>query len=161
MKNEFEIRRLLGDNYHLATTYDENKVTWKLFRKYKDDKLYFSEFNNEIMTSETHTEKDLLKFAKENYVYDFERLHIRKALVLSILCLVLCIFNMFLKNNFFRGIFYGMEFYLWVDLIVNSIAFNNNSKIRRKRSVEEFELRKKILKNKLDKNKVDDKNELH
>lgn len=155
MKNEFEIRRLLGDNYHLATTYDENKVTWKLFRKYKDDKLYFSEFNNEIMTSETHTEKDLLKFAKKNYVYDFERLHIRKALVMSIVCLILCIVTAFFKNTILKGIFYGMEIYLWVDLIVNSIAFNNNSKIRRKRWNEEFELRKRILVDELTKNKIE------
>lgn len=158
MKNEWKIRRMLGENYFL---HSDNEGNWKLFRWYKDDKLYFSEFNNEIMTSETHTEKDLLKFAKENYVYDFERLHIRKALVMSILGLVLCIVNIFFKNTFFKGIFCGMEFYLYVDLIVNSIAFNNNSKIRRKRLVEEFELRKKIFKDKLAKNKVDDKNELH
>lgn len=152
MKKEAKIRKMLGENYHL---HSDNEGNWKLFRWYENNDLYFSEHNKVIMTSETHTEKDLLKFAKKNYVYDFERLHIRKALVMSIVCLIFCIVIIFFKNTFLRGIFYGMEVYLWVDLIVNLIAFNNNSKIRIKRLNEEIELRKRVIADKLSKNKIE------
>lgn len=163
LEKEFKIRRLLGDNYHLTTTYDvENECIkeWKLFREYENQDLYFSEFNKAIMTSEDSTEKDLLKFARKNHVYDFDRLHTKKGLYISIALLVLCIVNVFIESDILYGIWLGMTIYLWIDLILNWVVGNHNHKIKMKLLNEKFELKKKILFKEKFKKKEKEKNEL-
>ena len=148
LEKEFKIRRLLGDNYHLNTTWDvENECVkeWKLFKNYENQDLYFSEFNEAIMTSEDSTEKDLLKFARKNYVYDFERLHIRKGVCISYALLILCIVNAFIKSDLIRGIWLGMMIYLWIDLLIDWIFSGHNYRIKMKLLNEKFDLKMKVL----------------
>lgn len=148
LEKEFKIRRLLGDNYHLNTIWDvenERIKEWKLFKNYKNQDLYFSEFNEAIMTSEDSTEKDLLKFARKNHIYDFERLHTKKGLYISIALLVLCIVNAFIRSDFIRGMFYGATIYLWIDLILNWIVGNHNFKIEMKLLNDKFDITKKMI----------------
>lgn len=148
LEKEFKIRRLLGVNYHLSTTWDaENECVkeWKLFKNYENQDLYFSEFNEAIMTSEDSTEKDLLKFAKKNHVYDFERLHTGKGVCISYVLLILCIVNAFIKSDLILGIWLGATIYLWIDLILNWIVGEHNFKIEMKLLNERFDLKTKVL----------------
>lgn len=148
LEKEFKIRRLLGDNYHLNTTWDvENECVkeWKLFKNYENKDLYFSEFNEAIMTSEDSTEKDLLKFAKKNHVYDFERLHTVKGVCISYALLILCIVNAFIKSDLIRGIWLGMMIYLWIDLLIDWIFGDHNFRIKMKLLNEKFDLKMKVL----------------
>lgn len=128
MKNEFKIRRMLGENYFL---HSDNEGNWKLFRWYENKDLYFSEHNKPIMTSETHTEKELFKYAKKNRVYDFERLHLFKGVCIAWLVFLFCIIkNIFLNNSFTNGIWLGLTIYLWIDLVLNTITGNHNHKMK-------------------------------
>jgi len=148
LKKEFKIRRLLGDNYHLSTTYDienERVKEWQLFREYENQDLYFSEFNKAIMTSEDSTEKDLVKFARKNHVYDFERLHIGKGVCISYALLILCIVNAFIKSDLIFGIWLGMTIYLWIDLLLDWIFSGHNFRIKMKLLNEKFDLKMKVL----------------
>lgn len=70
MNNEFKIRKMLGNNYHLGVSVENENISWKLFRKYSDWELYMSNDNSAIMTSENNTEEELYKFAKEHYVWN-------------------------------------------------------------------------------------------
>lgn len=68
LKNESKIRKYLGKNYHLHTRFPSGE--WLLYKKYTSWRDYISEENKPIMTNETHTEEDLLKFAKKHRKYD-------------------------------------------------------------------------------------------
>ena len=130
LEKEFKIRRLLGDDFHLNVELKENGETnWSLYRYYEDKSLYYDRNNKPIMTSEDSTEKDLLKFARKNHIYDFEGLHTKKGLYISIALLVLCIINVFIKSKFLYGMFYGTTIYLWIDLILNWVVGDHNFKI--------------------------------
>lgn len=70
LKKEKKIRKLLDyKKYHLCTS---SNGEWSLFRKYEDWDLYMSKENKAIMTNETHTEEDLLKFVKKHRKYDMQ-----------------------------------------------------------------------------------------
>ena len=101
MKNEFKIREMLDiKKYHLCTS---NTGDWWLYRKYDDMEKYFSPDNKPIMTSKTHTEKDLLKFAKEHRIIDLMRINITIRLLLVCINMIICVASIILNNNFLRG----------------------------------------------------------
>ena len=71
-KDEYKIRKWLGDRYHLNTeiTFKEDKTKiekWKLFRVYPN---WMTDGSEPIMTSKTHTDKELIEFAKKHRKYD-------------------------------------------------------------------------------------------
>lgn len=73
MNKEFDkIRNLLGNKYHLCIKIGENFEVneWHLFRRYDDTKVYFSEDNVEIMSSEANTLEELKEFAKKHHQID-------------------------------------------------------------------------------------------
>lgn len=58
----------LGDNYFIdITDFDGHKVTWAL---YMDNVRYINSESTPIMTSDTHTDKDLIRYVKTHRVFD-------------------------------------------------------------------------------------------
>lgn len=127
MKNEGKIRRLLGSDYHLSVSYGENDtVKWSLFKNYHDPKVYFSKDNEAIMTSEDHTEEDLLEYAKTHHNIDVHKtMHIVRFTIL-IMMLILCTINIFLKDTVIRTIILSVDAVLMIELGISHYIFNHN-----------------------------------
>ena len=149
MKNEGKIRRLLGENFHLSTEYKEREITWKLFRYYEDKDLYYDPHNKAIMTSEDSTEKDLLKFAKKNHIYNLQLFYSTKEVYIAITLLVFCIIRIFIDNDILYGMWIGGTIYLWINIIINIIVGNHNHKATMKKLDDKCELIKQRIYEKL------------
>lgn len=98
-----EIRRLLGEDYHLSETiggdyFNDVPTEWHLYKKYADLDVYYSDDNKEIMSSKTHTMEDLYKFAKTHHKID--GVSVSKC-ILSVCLLINCILA-------------------WVNVVINS-----------------------------------------
>ena len=132
MKNELKIRKLLGENFHLSIEYKGKEIAWKLFRYYEDRDLYYDQYNKAIMTSEDSTEKDLLKFAKKNHIYNLGLLHSKKELYIAMALLAFHIIRIFIDNDIFYGMWLGATIYLWIDLAISIIVDNHNYKVTMK-----------------------------
>lgn len=133
MKNEFKIRRLLGNNYHLGTELKEDGTyAWKLYRKYESNDLYFSKFNKAIMTSEDSTEKDLLKFAKKNREYDYSKIEGCVDFIISLVMCILAGINLFFKSHTMVIIIISISIHIFIKSLirkdVNDKKFNNDMK---------------------------------
>lgn len=144
MKKETKIRKMLGNDYHLSIV---GNNCWKLFRKYKDWDLYISEENETIMTSETHTEKELYKFAKKNRKYDIENANNSINIIVAWLCCIVIIINVFIKIEWLRYFIWGIDFYIIINCIYRLILMEHNHKVFMNQIDEEFKLRKRIIKN--------------
>ena len=147
MKKEWEIRRLLGNDYHLGKTYKEDgNISWVLFRRYDNFNIYISEKNKPIMTSENNTEKELYKFAKKHHQIDIESFYYKICLLVSYLMLGLVIVNIFVNSVFIRGIFWGVETFLIISEILIFIISNRNHKIKQEKMKEEINIYKDFIK---------------
>lgn len=129
-------RMYLGDYYHLHQNLEWNKEkkelytkSWKLFLKYNG---YLEDGSEPIMTSETNTEKDLLKFAKENRFYQIDIVILKGNLFIAMCFFILTIINSFFRIKELRFFFYGGEFVLMTIGIVASIFLTKNSQSTRK-----------------------------
>ena len=144
LKNEYKIRRMLDyKKYHLLT----GDKMWALYRKYEDFDLYMSPDNKPIMTSETHSEKDLLKFAKEHYIYNF-------AISASLFRIFLCIINLLLgliafrlKNDILIGVTYGINIVVILSGIFELFISIRNYKIEMKEIKEKIKAMRDFEKN--------------
>lgn len=154
MKDEYKIRRWLDNRYHLNTekTFKEDKFeieSWKLFQVHPN---WMTDGSKPIMTSETHTDKELMKFAKKNKIYN---LNISQSFVLVIIAwinvLISIINSIFLSSTFIRGFMYGINFVIFISSIINSILLSHNRKINDKEFKEKMKFleenyKKRILK---------------
>ena len=127
MKNEGKIRRLLGNDYHLSVSYGkDDKVKWSLFNSYCDPKVYFSKDNEAVMTSEDHTEEDLLKYAKTHHNIDMHKtMHLVRFVILMVM-LILGAFNVFLNNNVIRTVILSVDVMLLIESGISCYVFNHN-----------------------------------
>lgn len=127
MKNETKIRKLLGTDYHLSVSYnDDDTVKWLLFRNYHNPKVYFSKDNEAIMTSDDHTEEDLLEYAKQHHNIDiYKVMHIVRLAILTVM-IILSILNIFLHNNEIRAVILSVDAVLMIELFVSNLVFNHN-----------------------------------
>lgn len=129
MKNEYKIRKWLGNRYHLNVSLSGNhleNVEWKLFRKYPG---YLTDGSEAIMTSETNTDEELYKFAKKHRQFDTERC-ITKLLVLNaFLGMILSVINIYFDNENLRMFFYGIEFVIFTTTIPMFFICNHNFKV--------------------------------
>lgn len=158
MKNEKEIRKLLGRDYHLSIETDGRELKWILFKNYKDTAIYFSEDNKAIMSSEKNTEEELYEFAKKHHRLDYRKVE-DQVIGISLTCvLIISIINIFMDGIFSQFVLTS-ELWLLVWMFVNHRIFNNNWKIDMLELSESFERRKKELLEKL-KKIGEDKNEL-
>ena len=133
MKSIEEIRKLLGNDYHLSVKYSvfESKIQeWKLYRNYNDTRVYFSPDNKLIMSNETNTIDDLYNFAKKHHKID-EHLYMSKFnIIIAWLCLLLVILNIvFFKNDIIRGFILGIDFMIIVSSLVSHNIWNKNWKV--------------------------------
>ena len=148
-KDEYKIRRWLGDRYLLNTeiTFKEDKTkieSWKLFRVYPG---WMKDNSEAIMTSETHTDKDLMKFAKKHRKYDLSMVEDKIFIIISWTNVAFSILNAYFHSTFIRGFNWGIILCLFIILITKMIFMIYNEKIEDK----EFEEKMKLLEEKLKK----------
>ena len=155
MKNEFKIRKLLGDDFHLNVELTENGETnWCLYRRYEDKELYYDKNNGPIMTSAASTEKDLLKYARKNHKYNVNLVYGLKDVYMAFVIMILVIIRMFdFDNDILYGAQIGSTIYLWVDLIHNHIIVSHNQKVTTKMLDDKWRLHAKRLFDDLSKEK--------
>ena len=123
-----EARKYLGNRYHLfeeiGLDTDEAVTTkWKLFRKYPG---YLHDDSGPIMTSETHSEKDLLKFAKKHKYYNTEKCMTKLLVLNAYIGMALSLINIYFNNHELKLFFYGIEFVIFTVSIPMLIIVNHN-----------------------------------
>lgn len=128
-EKENKIRKLLGNEYHLCTHYDEdlNLKYWVLHRHYKDPKICFSDLNKPIMTSDDSTIDDLYNFAKKHHKINIQRAAVMVNLIITYICLIILILNSFIFNSdFIRYFVLGMDIEI---IIINLVLwkFDNHN----------------------------------
>lgn len=136
MKKENEIRKMLGDRYHLSCSCehdDENGFTvseWYLFKTYQNaDPVYFSADNKAIMTNETHTEDDLYEFAKSHKKFDVVRVHNKVRLITISIILLISIINIFVASKALTIMILSCDAMFLIWLITDVIVFNRNNRV--------------------------------
>lgn len=130
-KDEYKIRRWLGDRYHLNVeiTFLEDKTkieSWKLFRVYPN---WMIDGGEPIMTSETHTDDDLIKFAKKHRKYDLSMVDNTIFVIMSYLNFFTIILNVWIKNKYLAGFYWGINFLIIITSIVKLIFIEKNDKV--------------------------------
>lgn len=161
MKNEKEIRKLLGNDYHLSIEMKDGEIMqWVLFKNYKDSAVYFSEDNKAIMRSGINTEEELYEFAKKHHRLDFQKVNSKVRLVLLLGFLVLSLVNaIFVHNTTISTFILSCDLILIIWSVADFHCYNHNWKIDMLELEESFERRKKELLEKL-KKAGEDKNEI-
>lgn len=149
LKKEKKIRKLLGERFHLHV---DNHGNWKLFRKYNDLEIYFSNENTEIMNSEDNSEKELLKFAKKNRKYNVEKSITNITSVILWLAAGLAFVNIFISSEIVRGFVLGINLLAVCQVLIKSIVKEHNFNQTNKDLEEEIKLKCKILIKKLENN---------
>ena len=142
LKKEKKIRKLLGERFHLHV---DNHGNWKLFRKYNDLEIYFSNENTEIMNSEDNSEKELLKFAKKNRKYNVEKSITNITSVILWLAAGLAFVNIFISSEIVRGFILGIDLLAVCQVLIKSIVKEHNFNQTNKDLKEEIKLKCKIL----------------
>lgn len=135
LKNEEKIRKMLGKNYHLMVSSDEK---WSLFRKYDDWDKYISPNNKAIMTSETNTEDELLKFAKEHKRYDESKIRCIVRNLILFAAVILSFMNCWLSSELIRGIALGIDIAIIIVAVAELLVSEHNFKITKKEFNREF-----------------------
>ena len=135
LKNERKIREMLGKNYHLLVS---SEGEWFLYRKYDDWDKYTSPNNKAIMTSETNTEDELLKFAKEHKRYDESKIrYIVRSLILFV-AVILSFMNCWLSSTYIRGFIWGIDITIVIIVVAELLVTEHNFKITKKEFNREF-----------------------
>lgn len=125
-ENLNKVRRLLDyKKYHLFEKYNGIDSEWELYEKYE---TWMEDGSKPIMTSETHTEEDLIKFAKEHRTYKF--IDISKILVIiSFANLIILILGTVLKNDYLKTLVTGSNLCIILVSIIVGIMNYKNSKV--------------------------------
>lgn len=151
-KKIMKARRLLDyDKYHLCETFDGFNETWKLFEKYDG---WMHDGSEPIMTSETNTEKELLKFAKKHKEYKIIDFYMF-LLIIPITAVILSFVNIKFNSELLRGIIYGFNICTWIIVLVDIFVTTKNNKV----FYREFEAQKRRFIKRLEK-KYDDRRHL-
>lgn len=151
MKNEKEIRKLLGNDYHLSIEMKNGEIMqWALFRNYTDSGIYFSEDNKAIMRSGLNTEEELYDFAKKHHRMDYNKFGNKVVKFSIMLVFVIAIINVFLGGVFSQFVLTS-DLWLLIWLYTNHKIYEHNWKVDMLELAESFERRKKDLQEKLEK----------
>lgn len=131
LNKQGEIRKLLGDRYHLHVSWEEDKIEWTLYKKYENgDNIYYSADNKAIMTSETHTEKELYQFAKSHHKIDLHNSNRKLRLMIFVIVFILCFINFFVKDNFIIDtIIFTADTILLIWMTHEHLIWNKNWKV--------------------------------
>lgn len=125
-ENLNKVRRLLDyKKYHLCEEYNGIDSKWKLYEKYE---TWMEDGSGPIMTSETHTEEDLIKFAKEHRTYKF--IDICKVLTItSLINLVILILSIVIQNKYLQTIIAGSHLCIILLSVIVGIMDTKNFKV--------------------------------
>lgn len=124
-----EIRKLLGNEYHLYEGVSINGIKWILYRRYLDSKVYFSNDNEAIMSSETNTIDDLYKFAKDHHKVDEIEVELTIDSIIAFLLMILQIINFaVLKNDYIKGLILGSDLMIIISCLTKLIIVEKNNK---------------------------------
>ena len=119
-------RRLLDyDKYHLNEefVFGNKNTKWKLFEKYDG---WMTDGSEPIMTSETNTEKELLKFARKHKEYKIIDFYMF-LLIIPFVAVILGFVNIKYHSELLRGIIYGFNICTWIIIFVDIyVSFKNN-----------------------------------
>lgn len=135
LKNAEKIRKMLGKNYHLSVS---SEGEWFLYRKYNDWDKYTSPNNKAIMTSETNTEDELLKFAKEHKRYDELEIRCTVRTLILFATVILSFMNCWLSSELIRGIVLGIDMAIIIIAVAELLVTEHNLKITKKEFNREF-----------------------
>ena len=141
MKNEFKIRKWLGEDYHLCVSLSGENLedkNWKLFRKYPG---YLTDDSEAIMTSETNTDEDLYKFAKKHRRFETNPMKNGLIVIIAFIVMIIPFINILLKNDYLKMFFWGTQFVIWFICIPTFILIEHNIKIQ---ELEFFEVLKEL-----------------
>jgi len=131
---EKKIRKLLGTKFHLFTHYRadlEEPVEWALYRKYDDTKIFFSELNEAIMTSEKNTFDELYEFAKKHHEIDEHMFMSSLNVIIAWFTAIIVIINMiFFQNETLRGFLIGIDFMIIIYGMISHTIWNKNWYVR-------------------------------
>lgn len=119
----------LGDNYFInITDFDGYKVSWSL---YMDNFRHINNESTPIMTSDTHTDKDLIRYVKRHRVFGTSYIISTISWVLIVLMWISVLMRTILNNDFSRyiqGIWLGLCIALGVVVITYLIIDLKNNK---------------------------------
>lgn len=127
-KKILKASRLLDyDKYHLyqESTLGSKNTKWKLFEKYDG---WMHDGSEPIMTSETNTEKELLKFAKQHKEYKIIDFYMF-LLIIPITSVILSFVNVKFHSELLRGIIYGFLICTWIIVLVDIFVTTKNNKL--------------------------------
>ena len=129
IKNENKIRKLLGNDYCLKTSIifpmqKEKRNHWAL---YSDKDIYLEK---PIMTSETNTEKELLKFAKKHHEYDITLFHSKLRVVVAFAMMAAAWANIFINSSTIRIVTLSVDAYLIFECLLSWLVDNHNFKAK-------------------------------
>ena len=143
MKNENKIRRMLGRGYHLSTTYggeDVELTKWVLFKQYDNaDPIYWSDDNQPIMSSDTHTFDELYEYAKKHKRFDIALSWLTLNLIMSYTILGIAIINIIVNSPFLKSVILTSNIFQIIHIIAYSIISKRNHKINMLEISENFE----------------------
>lgn len=137
IKNENKIRKLLGNDYCLETSVvfpiqKERRGRWAL---YSDKDIYLE---RPIMTSETNTEKELLKFAKKHHEYNITLFHSKLRVAVAIVMMIAAWANIFINSSTIRIVTLSVDAYLIFECLLSGLVDNHNFKVKILKFREEF-----------------------
>ncbi len=132
MRREKEIRKLLGDRFHLMIEYTENWETeqWVLFKKYENcDPIYWSKDNKAILSSDKNTVDELYQFAQAHHKIDYFKTNNIVRTILIIVIFLISIINIFLENEPISILVLVSDLWYFIWLIVDWIILGKNYKV--------------------------------
>lgn len=129
IKNENKIRKLLGNDYYLKISIifpmqKERRGRWAL---YSDKDIYLE---RPIMTSETNTEKELLKFAKKHHEYNITLFHSKLRVVVAFAMMAAAWANIFINSSTIRIATLSVDAYLIFECLLSGLVDNHNFKAK-------------------------------
>ena len=119
----------LGDNYFInITDFDGDNASWAL---YTDNVRYINNESKPIMTSDTHTDEDLIKYVKTHRVFDtFYTINLISWVLIALMWISV-LMRTILNNDFskyIQGIWLGLFIAWGVVVITYLITDLKNSK---------------------------------
>lgn len=116
-----KIRNILGNDYHLGVKYDSklNVESWRLYRKYNDPDVFFSDDNKPIMTSDDYQLEDLYNYAKAHKKINIVKEFSHFCVILAMISFISCALNaIFLKSSNLTYFLLGFNVCLLISDIV-------------------------------------------
>lgn len=144
-EQERQIRKMVDNRFHICTkcNFETHLYEWVLFRKYVDSRVYMSNDNVAIMSSETNTYEEIYDFLKKHHKIDEHFVMGKGRILLALLAFIMTIINIiFIKSVCIRCFIYGVEFVIISGCFLSNYVWNKNIEVDR---LEILENAKKVL----------------